>query len=107
MRPIPIPMRATMSEDPFYSKCCVVGLGYCAGKVQWHHVWIYAGKQINEIWAILPGCERHHDQVQKEPEVRKFFEKVSLSRAGPEDLAKYPKKDWEQIKCQLSLPQKE
>ncbi len=94
MRPIPTAMRSEMSVDPFYTKCCAVGLGYCAGKVQWHHVWIYAGRQINEPWAIVPACERHHDQVTKEPKVKKFFEELSLSRATDEDLSKYPKRTW-------------
>lgn len=102
MRPIPLKMRDEMHNDPFYKKCCAVGLGYCAGRVQWHHVWIYAGKQINEVWAIVPACERHHDQVQKEPKVRRFFEKLSLDRATFDDLVLYPKKDWEQIRKDLN-----
>lgn len=90
-----------MASDPFYKKCCADGLGYCAGKVEWHHTFIYGGKQINEVWAIVPACERHHDQVTKEPKVKMYFEKVSIMRASQDDLSKYPRKDWEQIKCHL------
>lgn len=101
MRPIPTNLRSDMADDKFYKYCCLAGIGYCAGRVQWHHVWIYAGQQINEKWAIVPGCEHHHDQVQKEPSIKEAFERVSLSRATPDDLAKYPKKDWAQIKLAL------
>lgn len=87
-----------MASDTFYKKCCAEGLGYCAGAVQWHHTFIYGGRQINEVWAIVPACERHHDQVQKEPKVKMFFEKVSLARATETDLKKYPRKNWTVLK---------
>lgn len=102
MRPIPTKLRQDLVDDPFMKECCADDdLGYCAGRVQFHHVWIYAGSQINESWAIVPACERHHDQVTKEPAVRRCFERISLGRATPEDLEKYPRKDWEKIRKSL------
>lgn len=101
MRPIPTKLRDEMTDDKFYKYCCLAGIEYCAGRVQWHHVWIYAGTQINEKWAIVPACERHHDQVQNEPTIKREFERISLMRATDEDLKKYPRKDWDRIKRNL------
>jgi len=91
-------MRAEMDADPFYHKCCITG---DRSKIEWHHVWIYAGKQINEKWAILPVSKYIHDLVDKNASVRRHLQKISLNRAEPADLAKYPKKDWHQIKLSL------
>lgn len=78
--------------------------GACVGRVQWHHVWIYAGRQINEYWAILGACEFHHDRVKSNTQVRELFERRSLEIATDADLAKYPKKDWERLKISLNVP---
>src|SRR4051812_5449230 len=96
MRTIPVKMRNELSADRFMSRCCINNAA-CEGRVEWHHVWIYAGKQINEPWAIVPACEWHHRQANK-PAIKILFEIASLRRAKEEDLAKYPKKDWKQIK---------
>ena len=77
--------------------------GRCSGRIQWHHPWIYAGKQINEPWAIVGACEGHHDEVTKDRAIKQAFETDSLMRATDEDLAKYPRKDWEQIKRTLGI----
>ena len=90
MRPIPPRVRAEMAEDPFYKACCL-GPENCAGRIEWHHVFIYAGRQVNEKWAIVPACHRHHEAAAV---YNRDFQKVALSRATPEDLAKYPKKNW-------------
>lgn len=101
MRPIPTKLREEMANDPFYKVCC-----YCASQpVEWHHVFIYAGKQINEKWAIVPACKKHHDLVQSDSNIRKFFELTSLSRATKEDFAKYPKRDWLSYKNRLYTSQ--
>lgn len=78
--------------------------GECSGRVEWHHVWIYAGNQIQEPWAILAGCHHHHEQVKKDRAIKAAFEAASLSLATPEDLARYPRKDWAQIRKSLGLP---
>lgn len=80
--------------------------GECYGRVrnpEWHHVWTYAGRQINEWWAILAGCTRHHDMVKTDPAVKAAFETASLLLATEEDLAKYPKAPWDQRKKALGL----
>lgn len=91
-----------MAQDPFYYKCCLQDntcspLLHNAGRqIEWHHIWIYAGKQINEKWAIVPACPSHHDRAHQH-EIKNRFEAISLQRAAQEDLNKYPKKNWKQI----------
>ena len=75
----------------------------CAGRVEWHHVWIYGGHQIQEVWAIVAACKYHHDMVGKQRAVRMAFEGASLREATEVDLAEYPRKPWKQIKRSLGL----
>lgn len=75
--------------------------GACEGKIDWHHVWIYAGTQLNEIWAILAACRRHHDMVKTDGRVREAFERTSLGYATEADFDRYPKRAWRTIKKYL------
>lgn len=99
MRPIPAKLRKRLANSHFMQRCALHDgkYGACTGKIEWHHVWIYAGKQINEDWAIVPACEGHHAKVNGDQEIRKAFERISLDRTSPQNLEKYPKKDWKQI----------
>lgn len=90
MTPIPPKLREEMSNDPYY-KVCARKNGECSGRITWEHAWIYAGKQIQEKWAIIPLCWFHH---LGEGLNKRINQLISLLRATPEDLAKYPKKDW-------------
>lgn len=103
MNPIPPKMREELAEDPRMQKCVLLGTGECAGEIQYHHPWIYAGRQINEKWAIVAGCKHHHELVDSDPEVKKAFAIASLSLATDEDLIKYPNVNWNQIKKTLGL----
>lgn len=89
MRPIPPKLREKIAADPWMKKCIYVG---CSGKPEWEHAMIYAGKQVNEAWAILPVCEYHHrgDGLDK-----RFNEYVALSRATAADLARYARAGWD------------
>lgn len=89
-----------MSDDPYYKKCVRNSEGTCKGRITWEHAFIYAGKQINEKWAIIPLCEFHHDLgiYQGNGDLDKDLNQlIALDRATSEDLAKYPRKDWRQI----------
>lgn len=77
--------------------------GPCSGPIQWHHVWIYAGRQIDEVWAILGICEGHHDMVNGNEYIRHALQRESLLLASQEDLDKYPRKDWKQIKISIGM----
>ena len=76
--------------------------GPCEGKIDYHHVWVYAGIQINEIFAILAVCRKHHDMVKTERKVREALERRSLEIATNEELARYPNKDWDQLRNYLN-----
>lgn len=103
MRPIPTELKSRLALDTRMKSCALRGrwFGMCRGKVQWHHVWIYAGRQINEFWGILGACEHHHYLVDADPKVKQEFQRVSLELATEGDLEKYPRKDWAQIKRHL------
>ncbi len=99
MRSIPPKLRSLLERMPRMRACELEhGLwGPCEGVLRWHHVWIYAGTQINEHWAILCGCDRHHDAVKTDKEIKEYFERRSLEIATLDELSKYPRKDWGQI----------
>ena len=86
-KPIPAKMREELAQDPFMSRCCIT-LGDCEGRIQWHHNLIFASKRVNEYWAILPVCEKHH---REESSHKKFLNYVMCSRAPIDDLIKYSK----------------
>lgn len=106
MRPIPPSMRAKLEVLPRMKRCEVDLLqdvyGECSRRIEWHHVWIYAGQQINEIWAIVGGCTTHH-AMASDPAIKALFETASLSYATEANLSKYPRKDWAQIRKSLGL----
>lgn len=102
MRAIPPAHRREISNDEFFKKCVVCG----SHKVQIHHNFIYAGKQISELWNYVPLCEEHHDKITPhkpgyDPLEREYIDWFVLIRMKPEDRAKYPKKDWAQLKKYL------
>lgn len=89
---IPIDLRDEMRKDSFYDQCAVTG----ARMTQWHHVFMFAGKSIQEKWNIIPVSKEIHDKcTQHKPEYdRKMAERVeliALNRATDEELARYSK----------------
>lgn len=87
-------------------KSCAValfGFGACDGRIEWHHVWKYAGRQINEDWALVGLCTRHHALVDSNWLVRDACMRASLRLATADGLAAYPKKAWAQIKKSLGV----
>ena len=101
MNPINNDLRKEISDDSYYKTCCITGKQNV--KIDWHHVWIYAGKQINEKWAIMPIWEMKHspmgdnDSVHRCKETRELVQYLSLKRATDDDLEKYPNKNWKLI----------
>lgn len=93
MRQIPAKMRDAMACDPYYKKCCRQADGRCDGRITWEHALLYAGKQVNEEFAIIPLCVRHHlaEGLDKKRNIQ-----IALSRATEAQLAKYPKNTWRQ-----------
>ena len=90
MRPIPAKMKEAMSSDPYY-KTCARSDHECSGRITWEHAFIYAGRQVNEVWAIIPLCWYHHLGAGLD---KRINERISIARATDEDLAKYPRRKW-------------
>ena len=98
MRKIPEGMKEQILADEYYQKCARKN-NECAGRITWEHSFIYAGKQINEVWAIIPLCVYHHLGAGLEKEINQL---IALKRATDIDLQKYPRKDWQQLYRYLS-----
>lgn len=93
MRPISKKIRQEIDTNPYYKKCARGSEGGCDGRITMEHAFIYAGRQIDEVWAIIPLCWWHH---LGDGMVKWLNELIALRRATPEELAKYPKKNWAQ-----------
>lgn len=101
MRKIPEKLRRRLCEDDFM-KCCVS----CGSQlnIEWEHPWTYAGKQINEVWSIVPVCRKCHrgNNGTVGPKVKDRARKASIERlidCGFENLNLYKKPmddTWEQ-----------
>jgi len=96
MSPIPPRIRAKLAEDPFMKVCCMPGCGEI--KVEWDHVWKYNNRQVQEVFSIVPLCTFHHRLGGLD---RPYTQWVSLQRATDEELAKYPRVDWKQLRSYL------
>lgn len=90
MNNMPLSLRKELADDPYY-KTCARKSDECSGRITWEHVWIYAGRQIQERFAVIPLCWHHHlgDGLDKREN-----EMISIGRATIQDLKKYPRKDW-------------
>lgn len=94
MRPISPRVKKIISEDPFYFQCARHKEGTCSGRITLDHSFIYAGKQIDEHWAIIPTCAFHHavDQFQDNGDLQREKQVwIGLNRATDEELLKYSK----------------
>lgn len=70
----------------------------CQGRSTMEHAFIYRGRQISDKWAIVRLCEWAHLGPGLNKRINEW---LALSHATPDDLKKYPGKDWEQIKKYL------
>ncbi len=86
MNKIPPKLKAEMASDPFYERCCITGAFAKNEKVDWHHNLIFAGRQVQEKWAILPLRKDIHDDIVKH---REKVDWIMLNRATDEQLEKY------------------
>lgn len=82
-----------MQADPFYSRCCLTHGGrvtpnvFDQDRIEWHHTHIYAGKQIQKKWAIIPVVKRLHDKMVGE--VNDRCDWIALNRATDEELMEF------------------
>lgn len=102
MRSIPKKMRSEMSENK-YMKICMRNYVFndheCEGRITWEHAFTYAGRQINEKWAIISICREYH--LNRDKLDKRMSEFIAVFRASEEELQKYPRKDWDKIKERL------
>lgn len=93
MSRIPKKLLAELLQDPFYKTCARKGKD-CDGRITFEHALIFAGKQIQERFAIIPLCTYHHavNEYQDGGDLNKKMNVwIALSRATPEELEKYSK----------------
>lgn len=89
MRPIPTSLKEEIAEDKFYKRCCIADEN-CQGRIEWHHNLIYASKQVNEKFCILPICHYHHEH-EKDTEIGDRLDYIMLCRATDDDLKRFSK----------------
>ena len=108
MRQIPLKLRKEMAADPEYRICIRKKLfndhdckpDPVTGKlIEWEHAFIYAGKQINEKWAIIPICWWAHRGPGLNKEMNQY---IAISRANSIDFDKYPRFDFQRRKIYLN-----
>ena len=90
MNNMPLKLRKDLSNDSDY-KFCMRASSECRGRITWEHALMYAGKQIQERFAVLSLCEFHHLYAGLNKKWNKDF---AMSRATEEDKKKYPRLKW-------------
>lgn len=103
MGKIPPTILKKILSDPYY-KICARKNHDCGGRITFEHVFIYAGRQIQEVWSIIPICEYHHDVgiYQGNGNLKKEIHQwIALSRAKEWDFTKYPKGGYAELKRRL------
>lgn len=87
MRPIPRKLRDDMASDMFYKTCCMP-MTDCNGRIEWHHNLIFRGRQVNEKFAILPLCQKHH-RIADRSDVKNILNAIMSMRASKEELNRF------------------
>ena len=98
MRKISKKIKDTINTDPFYETCARLSEGDCKGRITMEHALIYAGRQIDEVFAIIPICAFHHEVDQYAGGGgmnKKKHEWIAISRMTQDDRIKYSRMDWE------------
>lgn len=93
MSRIPKKLLAELLLDPFYKICTRKGED-CDGRITFEHALIFAGKQVQERFAIIPLCTYHHavNGYQDGGDLNKNMNLwIALSRATAEELTRYSK----------------
>lgn len=92
MRKISPKVKQQLESEP--QVCARAKDGGCVGRITWEHTLIYAGKQIDEVWAIIKLCEYHHDVNTQQRNGDLDKEKnvwIALNRATESELRQYSK----------------
>lgn len=103
MRPISPKVKASLLAEP--DVCARKSDGDCAGRITWEHALLYAGQQIDEVWAIIKICEYHHavNRFQDGGGLDKRKNQwIALNRATDEELQKYPRANFIELRNRLN-----
>lgn len=96
MRTISPKNRKAIDADPYFKVCARSGPN-CSKRITIEHVFIHAGRQIDELFNFLPLCTFHHavNEHQDGGDLNKELnEYLALCRATMPDLIKYPRVSW-------------
>lgn len=77
-----------MSDDPFYTRCCISGISKNSTKIDFHHNLRFGGKNVQEKFCILPLAKEIHDKIDYYKEKCDW---IMLNRASEEELERYSK----------------
>jgi len=89
MRTIPEKLKNDMLSDPYYERCCLRYESACSQKIDLHHNLIHAGKQVNEKFAILPVCRKHHNALEGDTTLKRTCDEIMRKRATDKQIEKY------------------
>jgi hypothetical protein len=98
MRPISKTVKEALLERP--DKCERFEMFHdhiCKGRITWEHAIVYAGRQVDESWAIIKICAWAHDvdQFQDGHNLNKEKnEYIALFNMHQDALEKYPRNNW-------------
>lgn len=93
-KPLTPETREKINSDPFYRLCARRDEGDCQGRTTMEHAVYYAGKRLDEWWALVPICAYHTcvDQFQDSGKMDKNKHLwIALNRASDKELNKYPR----------------
>jgi hypothetical protein len=93
MRPISPTIKKKILADKWYKKCCLCDSSQ--GKIDWHHNFIFGGRQVDEFWAILPLCIPCHRHANNR-EIKEKLDWMMIQRMKEEDFKKYSRYNWRQ-----------
>lgn len=86
MNNMPPKLRRECAKDPFYQRCCITGeLGKRGDRIEWHHNLIYAGRQHQAKFSILPVKKSVHSKVSNQS-IKQKLDWVMLNRASDEEI---------------------
>lgn len=107
MTKMPQKLRKEIAADPQYKFCALVGHHdhVCGGRITMEHAMIYAGRQIQEKWAIVAVCAagQEVDEFQDAHTMNKELNQwVALNQATDEELSHFKRAPYIMIRHQLN-----
>jgi len=107
MTKIPLKVRKEIDADPAYKICALHGKhGHvCGGRITMEHALIYAGRQIQEKWAIVAVCAaaQEVDSFQDARTMKKELNIwAALNQATEADFARFPRALYGSMKVRLN-----